>query len=349
MFRKSFSSSIAEVLQADRQEEVGSGAHDRCPVCEHAGAREWLRAPDRFHGRQQNYTLLRCPVCSLVWLRDPPLAGEMHNHYTSDYHRLISAAGETSPSRWQGRMETLTQFKRAGAILDLGCSSGSFLTSLKGESWERHGIEIAADCAKIAQARSGAQVFVGDVLDAPFPPGSFDVITCFDVLEHLYEPRLVMAKVREWLKPGGVFYFLVPNVDSSEARVFESYWAGLELPRHLFHYSPSSLRYLAKSVGLKELSLVTRRNPSVGTSMRYFCDDILLALGVSRIPAAHLRAPGIPWRVARKLVRLTILRLLMMLAPLAGGGESIHAIFEKEIPHPGIEPGALIDTGVESH
>ena len=78
---------------------------------------------------------------------------------------------------------------------------------------------------------------------------SFDVITCFDVLEHLYEPRRVMAKVGEWLKPGGIFYVLVPNVDAAEARVFGSYWHGLELPRHLFHYSPASLKFLAELGG----------------------------------------------------------------------------------------------------
>ena len=90
---------------------------------------------------------------------------------------------------------------------------------------------MSAECAKTAEARSGAQVFVGNILDAPFPPESFDVITCFDVLEHLYEPRRVMARVSEWLKPGGMFYVLVPNVDSAEARVFGSYWHGLELPQ----------------------------------------------------------------------------------------------------------------------
>ena len=60
----------------------------------------------------------------------------------------------------------------------------------------------------------------------------------------------VMARVAEWLKPGGIFYVLVPNVDSAEGRVFGSYWHGLELPRHLFHYSPASLKFLAESAGL---------------------------------------------------------------------------------------------------
>ena len=86
--------------------------------------------------------------------------------------------------------------------------------------------------------------------------------------EHLYEPRQVMARVGEWLKPGGIFYVLVPNVDSAEARLFGSYWHGLELPRHLFHYSPASLKFLAESAGLREVSVETRRNPAVGTSLR---------------------------------------------------------------------------------
>ena len=134
---------------------------------------------------------------------------------------------------------------------------------------------------RAAEAKTGAQVFVGHILDATFPRESFDVITCFDVLEHLYEPRRVMARVGEWLKPGGIFYVLVPNIDSAESRVFGSYWHGLELPRHLFHYSPAALQCLAESAGLQVVSLETRRNPAVGTSLRYVWDDVF---GAARYP-----------------------------------------------------------------
>lgn len=300
-----------------------------CPVCGQTGAQPWLRAPDRFHGRQQNYTLARCPACSIVWLNNPPRPDEMHLHYTDAYDRLISAAGEFSPERWRDRNQALALHKQTGTLLDLGCSSGSFLDSLDSKSWDRYGIEMSAESAKKARAKSGASVLVGDVLDAEFPPESFDVITCFDVFEHLYEPRRVMVRVADWLKPGGIFYVLVPNVDSAEARVFGSYWHGLELPRHLFHYSPASLRFLAESAGLREVSLETRRNPAVGTSLRYFWDDVFRAAGVRRTPVAYQAEASLPWRAARKVVRLTALRGLLALAPLVGGGESIHAVFGK--------------------
>ena len=221
------------------------------------------------------------------------------------------------------------QFKEGGALLDLGCSSGAFLEFIKGESWKLFGIEMSPDCARRAEAKTGANVFVGDIPDAPFPHESFDAITCFDVLEHLYEPLRVLTKVHEWLKPGGIFYVQVPNIDSAEARVFGSYWHGLELPRHLFHYSPASLKFLAETAGLQEVSLETRRNPAVGTSLRYVWDDVFGAVGIHRTPVAYRMEPRLPWRAARKLVRMTVLRGLLAMAPTVGPGEAIYAIFQK--------------------
>lgn len=336
-------SSLAPVPELNQAEDgkqaarTGERGNEPCPFCGQTSAQEWLRAPDRFHGRQKKYILMRCPACSLVWLSSPPKPAEMQLHYTDEYHKLISAAGTNSPVRWKDRKATLDLYKQSGSLLDLGCSSGSFLESLPRDSWKLYGIEMSADCAETAEARTGAHVFVGDILDAPFAPESFDVITCFDVLEHLHEPRRVMARISEWLKPGGIFYVLVPNVESAEARVFGSYWHGLELPRHLYHYSPSSLKFLAESAGLRAISLETRRNPAVGTSLRYVWDDLFSAVGIRQTPVAYRQEASLPWRAARKLARMTVLRSLLALAPLVGGGESIHAVFRREKSGPSVD------------
>jgi SAM-dependent methyltransferase len=183
--------------------------------------------------------------------------------------------------------------------------------------------------AKQAEARCGAQVFVGDILDAPFPPGSFDAITCFHVFEHLYRPWDTLARVSEWLKPGGIFYAMMPNIDSAGARIFRSHWYALELPRHLYHFSPVTLRNLANDVGLEEVSLTTHREVFIEASVRYILDDAFRKIGIRRTPMARSKTASVAWKVVRKALRLTMLPFLTRLASLSGDGESIHAVFVK--------------------
>ena len=301
-----------------------------CPGCGEAQGVLFLAAPDRFHGRDQVYELERCRVCTLVWLKDPPPPERMGEHYGPDYDRSVAAAGD-SPARWSGRVKVIRQHRSGGALLDLGCSSGGFLQAIASPSWRLYGIEMSESVAHRAESASGAQVFVGDILDAPYAPGSFDVITCFHVFEHLYEPRAVLQKVAEWLKPGGLFYLMVPNIDSAGARVFKTHWYALELPRHLSHFSPRSLSALAKSVGLERESLTTNREPFIESSVRYWLDERFRQAGKPRAPLAKRRQPGVPYRAVRKAFRLTALPLLNAMVALAGDGESIHGVFRKPV------------------
>jgi SAM-dependent methyltransferase len=315
-------------------EEIPIPDHDgtrQCPLCASPYPQPWLTAPDRFHGRAEFYQLVRCGSCSLVWLHDPPAPTEMGRHYGSDYDRAI-AGGGADPAHWTWRRDQLLRHKQGGAILDLGCSTGEFLASLKDPSRELFGIEMSESVARTAEARSGAKVFVGDILDAPFPPGSFDAITCFHVFEHLYEPRKVLARVSEWLKPGGFFYTMMPNIDSAGKRIFGSYWYALELPRHLYHFSPATLRKLGGAVGLEEVSVTTHREVFIESSIRYILDDLLAKIGFRRTPMALAKPIGLPWKIVRKGFRLTFLPVLTALSSLAGDGESIHAVFRKTSP-----------------
>jgi 2-polyprenyl-3-methyl-5-hydroxy-6-metoxy-1,4-benzoquinol methylase len=310
--------------------ERSNAAKKVCPACGRDDTQEFLVAPDRFEGRTADYRLLCCPACALVWLENPPKPSEMGQHYTADYDKKIAAGGEM-PGHFDERRETLTKYKKGGAVLDLGCSSGAFLETLKGGKYELFGIEMSPEVAKRAEQRTGAKVFVGDILDAPFPKGHFDAITCFHVFEHMYEPKRILEKVSYWLKPDGIFYMMVPNIHSAGGKTFKSYWYALELPRHLFHWSPKALRQVAGSVDLEEVSITTHREVFFEYSMKYILDDFFKKFGIVRTSLAKKAEPGIPFRIVRKAFRLTILPIITGLIALKGDGESIHGVFQKRL------------------
>ncbi len=302
-----------------------------CPICAHPDPKPWLTAPDRFHGRTKRYQLLRCASCSMVWLDDPPSPSEMGMHYGPDYDRTISEAAK-APQHWFGRRNEVLRLRPGGgAILDLGCATGGFLSTMQGPSWKLFGIEMSEEAASEARSRCAAEVFVGDILDAPFPPNSFDVITCFNVFEHVYEPKEVLVRVAKWLKPGGVFYTLMPNIDSAGARIFRSYWYPLELPRHLYHFSPATLGKVAQSAGLRVVSMETWRELFIESSTRFLFDNVVGKFGISRLPMSKASDDAnLPWRIGRKIYRLTFLQLFTAIASLAGDGETIAAVFTKQ-------------------
>lgn len=288
----------------------------------------FLKAPDRFHWRPEIYQLERCEGCSYVWLVGPPTLKEMPFHYGKDYHRGVTAAGE-APGRWERHRRVILQLKQGGMLLDIGCSSGGFLSTMMGSSWTLFGIEMEASTAIQARAKTDADISIGDVLNAPFASASFDVITCFDVLEHVYDPRAFLERVVDWLKPGGVFFTILPNIDSWESRLFRSYWYGLELPRHISHFSPRSLRHLMTSVGLREISIKTWPTTYVEQSLDYLRSALLQKLGISPSPSANEGQRGIPQRAMRKLLRVCLMNPSGRIAAAVGEGASMEAILTK--------------------
>jgi len=169
----------------------------------------------------------------------------------------------------------------------------------------------------------------GDIFDAPFEPASFDVITSFDVLEHLYQPTRVIEKVHSWLKPGGVYYVAVPNVESWESHLFKSYWYGLEMPRHLFMYSPSSLRKLATNAGFRELLCSTPPACYAENSLYYLWGEFLKSMSRQPTPLSRAQGPGPVGNFVRKALRLTLRNPYRAVASWAGAGPALEMVFQK--------------------
>lgn len=308
-----------------------SAVRDECPCCEGRNLHLWMQVQVEAGSQGGRYDLLRCAACSHTWIGNPPAPEEMVFFYSSEYHEAVGCTGEKTGWRWQRQLQVISQFKTGGAILDIGCSSGGFLAHLRGGAWQLYGIEASEESAERARLTTGGRIVTGDVADANLDPDHFDVITCSDVLEHLYDPRATFEQVSRWLKPGGIFYVFVPNVTSWESRMFGSHWYGLDIPRHLHHFSAGSLRTLAARAGLQTATMTTPMGCYLEQSASEWLNAKLRKAGV-RHPHVNLSGPAwIGWRALRKGFRLTVETGYSRVASACGAAPSLLAVFQKPV------------------
>lgn len=131
-----------------------------------------------------------------------------------------------------------------GRALDVGCGNGSFLSHLKRHGWQVAGVDVSPRAAEMAKQAFDIDVFVGELWDSPFESRSFDLIQMSHVLEHVSDPARLLAKARDLVKPGGEIYIETPNVESFDCHRAGEYWVPWEAPRHLYLFSPGTLRQL---------------------------------------------------------------------------------------------------------
>ena len=116
---------------------------------------------------------------------------------------------------------------------------------------QAQGVELTSSAADYARERFGLEVFEGMLEDAPFASDSFDVVTFWDVLEHVYSPAETLARMAELLTPGGLVAINVPNWHTPERRIFGRWWAGYDPPWHLYVFTRPSLTRFLEEAGLE--------------------------------------------------------------------------------------------------
>jgi 2-polyprenyl-3-methyl-5-hydroxy-6-metoxy-1,4-benzoquinol methylase len=128
-----------------------------------------------------------------------------------------------------------------GRVLDVGCGRGVLLREFRRRGWEVQGTELSEQAASYARNTLNIPVEIGSLETLQFPAKHFDAITLWHVLEHVANPRALLAEINRILKPDGVLLVAVPNFDSLEARVAKDKWFHLDVPRHVTHFSQATL------------------------------------------------------------------------------------------------------------
>ena len=196
---------------------------------------------------------------------------------------------------------------------ELGCAAGAYLARLQTLGWQVAGIEPGDGPVKMAQA-AGLDVRQGTLDTVSIEPESFDFAASWMVIEHVPDPRTTLTQLFTLLKPGGQLAISVPNAGCWEPRIFGANWDAWDLPRHLHHFSPGSIRRLLKECGFQEIQVTHQR-----TLLNIFGSvGIVLTRRnpANRLGIWFLRYPHSP----RLLVQLLAAPLAQLLAFFRQGG-----------------------------
>ncbi|MDY6895135.1 MAG: class I SAM-dependent methyltransferase, partial [Thermotogota bacterium] len=151
------------------------------------------------------------------------------------------------------RVKFISRYKSAGKWLDVGCGNGRLLQEAsRWDNWQLEGLEPIEEVANSTKERLNIPVYpcTFEQLDLN-EKNKFDIISMWDVLEHLPSPMQSLQHVNSLLKDDGIFVFTIPNYNSLDRRLFKNFWIGYDLPRHLYVYPHDILRKMLNKVGMR--------------------------------------------------------------------------------------------------
>jgi len=214
-----------------------------CAVCNSSNFKILLKSRDyRYHLNKEEFTLVKCRKCGLIYLNPRPSEKEMDRFYPREYYDLQFSLLEKKITQLFLKIGTakLKKYKKKGLVLDLGCGAGDFLLEMKRFGFETIGIDVSKRACDISQ-KKGIKVFNSELKDCHFPDETFDVITLWHVFEHLHNPDQTLKEICRILKKDGILLIEVPNIESFSFKLFKKYCFHLDIPRHLYHWSPKTL------------------------------------------------------------------------------------------------------------
>lgn len=228
-----------------------------CPVCMLDDLHPYSTVLDHF-GNKESFSLNICSQCETLITTPRPQENEIIKYYKSSSY---TSHGHSKGYVFDLAYKTIQNinFKRKHAILekytlkkrhlDYGCGTGAFLKHLHRKDWKVTGIEPDKEARAIAQ-QDNTGIEVHDSLLQLKDNQTYTSISLFHVLEHVHQLRQTLAKLISVLDKNGILIIALPNYKSNDSQHYKEDWAGLDVPRHLYHFSQKSVHQLAKSFGL---------------------------------------------------------------------------------------------------
>lgn len=254
---------------AERSDARGSVAPtrmaiDNCPLCGGseiellypstlAKGKKAIAAGSQYHctslGLGIHPDIFRCSSCSMVFNEAAPECGDVAGQYAQVEDPEYLAQRESRRLTFHRELDAIEAEQRIGDLLDVGCYTGFFLECARERGWNVRGVEPSRWASDYARNELGFEVFNGPI-EQYRSDQTFDVITMWDVLEHVPNPVEVLTILRRYVRPDGLLVFATHNLDTAVARLFGRHFP-LFMEMHTVHFNNRTLQMLFDKTGFR--------------------------------------------------------------------------------------------------
>ncbi len=220
--------------------------HKTCLICD-------SKYLINLRGYEEN-SIVRCGKCAFVFSKYVPTEEEIIRYYSQYSYSSVPNVHPITIKRYHQLLEEFEPYRKNNLILDIGCGIGSFLSVAKERGWDVFGTEISKRAIEILREK-GVEVYQGRMDKLQFENSKFDIITSFEVIEHLNTPNNEVRSIYNALRDGGLFYLTTPNYDSISRFLLGNKYNVISVPEHLCYYTSKTLDNLMMGHKFKKIKL----------------------------------------------------------------------------------------------
>jgi len=207
---------------------------------------------------KNEYDICKCLNCGFIFLDFKPGKSFFTDYYSEEFFNDIGVKhaysnyeneSKTLKKSFLLRIDVLSKYKATGSLLDVGCATGTFLECAQ-SSWKTSGIDISNYAIQVAR-KKGLETFVGEIKNSPYIKRKFDVVTLWDTIEHVSNPKETLSEINKIMPLGGILGITTGDVGSLFSRFSGNCWHLYNIPQHLSFFVKNSIAKLMKETGFE--------------------------------------------------------------------------------------------------